>query len=195
MATVTAAAAGTNAGTNTGSAWRTEQHSAVTDKALSLTRQSEFSLERYNMLMANTLRVNQLAYETFTTAEDLAPTLARLETSEAHDLLFITQSIMTVRSNCEELKCTAVSPDWAPVALVAGMDSMDFGIPYQAQKVPCNSFALTTLHCRRCCSQLRHCFPAAGFHTILTLMRSSTVSGDVDQTPLRSLLELRSKVM
>ena len=64
MATVPATAAGTN----TGSAWRTEQHSAVTDKAL-----SEFSLERYNMLMTNTLRVNQLAYETVSTAENLAP--------------------------------------------------------------------------------------------------------------------------
>ena len=79
MATVTAAAAVTN----TGSAWRTELHSAVTDKAL-----SEFSLERYNVLMANTLRVNQMAYETVTTAETLAPTL------EAHDLLFIIQSII-----------------------------------------------------------------------------------------------------
>ena len=144
MATVTATAAGTN----TGSAWRTEQHSAVTDKAL-----SEFSLERYNMLMTNTLRVNQLAYETVSTAENLAPTLARLETSQANDLLFITQSIMTVRSNCEELKCTAVSSDWPPVTLVAGsMTDGLYGLRYTIPSPgsPCNSFALTTLHCRRC---------------------------------------------
>ena len=143
MATVTATAAGTN----TGSAWRTEQHSAVTDKAL-----SEFSLERYNMLMTNTLRVNQLAYETVSTAENLAPTLARLETSEANDLLFITQSIMTVRSNCEELKCTAVSSDWPPVTLVAGgMTDGLYGLRYTIPSPgrPCNSFALTALHCRR----------------------------------------------
>ena len=144
MATVPATAAGTN----TGSAWRTEQHSAVTDKTL-----SEFSLERYNMLMTNTLRVNQLAYETVSTAENLAPTLARLETSEANDLLFITQSIMTVRSNCEELKCTAVSTDWPPVTLVAGsMTDGLYGLRYTIPSPgsPCNSFALTTLHCRRC---------------------------------------------
>ena len=141
--------------------------------------------------MANTLRVNQLAYETVSTAENLAPTLAILETSEANDLLFIIQSGMTVRSNCEELKCTAVSPDWPPVTLVAGsMTDGLYGLRYTIPSPgsPCNSFALTTLHCRRCCnwisrSQLRHCFPAAGFRTIRTLMRSSTVSEDVDQTP------------
>ena len=107
------------------------------------------------MLMANTLRVNQMAYETVSTAENLAPTLARLETSEANDLFFITQSIMTVRSNCEELKCTAVSPDWPPVTLVAGsMTDGLYGLRYTipSPESPCNSFALTTLHCRRRCS-------------------------------------------
>ena len=100
------------------------------------------------MLMTNTLRVNQLAYETVTTAEDLAPALARLETSEAHHLLFIIQSILTVRSNCEELKCIAVSPDWPPVTLVTGRMAdglMDFGIPYRAQKVLAT--ALLSPHC------------------------------------------------
>ena len=100
------------------------------------------------MLMANTLRVNQLAYETVST-------LGRLETPEANDFLFIIQSIMTVRSNCEELKGTAVSPDWPPVTLVAGsMTDGLYGLRYAipSPESPCNGFALTTLHCRRCCN-------------------------------------------
>ena len=92
MATVTATAPGTNSG----SAWRTEQHSAVIDKAL----------EKYDQLMNNSLRIDQLAYETVSTVESLAPILSRLETTELNDLLFITQCITAVKSNCEELKST-----------------------------------------------------------------------------------------
>ena len=112
MATVTATAPGTNSG----SAWRTEQHSSVTDKGLSL-----FPLEKYDQLMNNSLRVDQLAYETVSTVESLAPTLSRLETAELNDLLFITQCITAVKSNCKELKSTAVSTEWPPTTLVPGI--------------------------------------------------------------------------
>ena len=55
MATV---GAGTT-GSNTGSAWATEQHSVATDKSL-----SEFPLQRYKLLTTNTLRVDPLSFET-----------------------------------------------------------------------------------------------------------------------------------
>ena len=144
MATVTATAPGTNSG----SAWRTEQHSAVTDKGL-----SRFTLEKYDQLMNNSLRVDQLAYETVSTVESLAPILSRLETAELNDLLFITQCITAVKSNCEELKSTALSTEWPPTTLVPGsMADGLYGLRYTipTPESPCNSFALTTLHCRRC---------------------------------------------
>ena len=144
MATVTATAPGTNSG----SAWRTEQHSAVTDKGL-----SRFTLEKYDQLMNNSLRVDQLAYETVSTVESLAPILSRLETAELNDLLFITQCITAVKSNCEELKSTALSTEWPPTTLVPGsMADGLYGLRYTipTPEFPCNSFALTTLHCRRC---------------------------------------------
>ena len=58
-------------------------------------------------------------------------------------------------SNCEDRKCTAVSPDLLPVTLVAGsmtdgLYRLFFAIP--SPENPCNSFVLTTLHCRRCCN-------------------------------------------
>ena len=139
MATVTATAPGTNSG----SAWRTEQHSTVIDKAL----------EKYDQLMNNSLRIDQLAYETVSTVESLAPTLSRLETAELNDLLFITQCITAVKSNCEELKSTAVSTEWPPTTLVPGsMADGLYGLRYTipTPDSPCNSFALATLHCRRC---------------------------------------------
>ena len=135
-------------GTNSGSAWRTEQHSAVTDKGL-----SRFTLEKYDQLMNNSLRVDQLAYETVSTVESLAPILSRLETAELNDLLFITQCITAVKSNCEELKSTAVSTEWPPTTLVPGsMADGLYGLRYTipTPESPCNSFALATLHCRRC---------------------------------------------
>ena len=144
MATVTATAPGTNSG----SAWRTEQHSAVIDKGL-----SRFPLEKYDQLMNNSLRVDQLAYETVSTVESLAPTLSGLETAELNDLLFITQCITAVKSNCEELKSTAVSTEWPPTTLVPGsMADGLYGLRYTipTPESPCNSFALATLHCRRC---------------------------------------------
>ena len=69
MATVTAATSG-----------RTEQHSAVADQGL-----SDFPLERYNRLVANTLKTPALAYETVSATEMLAPTLAEFETVEIND--------------------------------------------------------------------------------------------------------------
>ena len=88
MATVTAATAG-----------RTEQHSAVTDQGL-----IDFSLGRFNQLVANTLRVPALAYESVSATEVLAPTLAEFEAAE----------ITAVRTHCETLKSIALSQEWLP---------------------------------------------------------------------------------
>ena len=122
MATVDASATGSN----TGSAWRTEQHSAVTDQAL-----SDFPLQRYNLLMTNTLRVNQLSFEAVSSTESLSATLPELEAYEVNDLLMTTQAITAVRSNCEELKNTAVSTGWLPATLFAGsMSDGLFGLRY-----------------------------------------------------------------
>ena len=127
----------------------------------------------------------------------------KLETSEAHDLLFIIQSILTADQTAKNESALL----WAQTSLLLHrwlvawlMGSIDFFLPYQAQKAPA-----TALFSPRCTAadaviwyhwrQLRHCSPAAGFHTILTLMRNSTVSEDVDQTMLRSSLGLRSRVM
>ena len=68
MATV---GAGTT-GSNTGSAWTTEQHLVATDKSL-----SEFPLQRYTLLTTNTLR------------ESLSDTLPELEAFEVNDLLIV----------------------------------------------------------------------------------------------------------
>ena len=73
MSTVDTSATGSNAG----SARRTEQHLAVTDKAL-----SDFPLQCYTLLMANTLRVNQTELCTVTPTESLSETLPELEASE-----------------------------------------------------------------------------------------------------------------
>ena len=103
--------------------------------------------------MNSSLRVDQLAYETVSTVESLAPILSRLETAELNDLLFITQCITAVKSNCEELKSTAVSTEWPPTTLVPGsMADGLYGLRYTipTPESPCNSFALATLHCRRC---------------------------------------------
>ena len=122
MATVDATAAGSN----TGSAWRTEQHSALTDKAL-----SEFPLHRYALLMANTLRVNQLSFDAVSPTESLSTILPELEAFEVNDLLMTTQAITAVRTNCEDLKNTAVSTEWLPVTLVPGsMSDGLFGLRY-----------------------------------------------------------------
>ena len=144
MATVNASAAGSN----TGSAWRTEQHSAVTDKVL-----SDFPLQRYTLLMANALRVNQLSFETVAPMESLSETLPELEVFEAHDLLTTTQAITAVRSNCEELKNTAVSTEWLPVTRIPGsMSDGLFGLRYTipTPESPCNCFSLAASHSRRC---------------------------------------------
>ena len=111
MATVEA---GTT-GSNTGSAWATEQHSVATDKSL-----SEFPLQRYKLLTTNTLRVDPLSFETVALRESLSDTLPELEAFEVNDLLMVTQALTAVRTNCEDLKSTAVSTDWLPVTLVPG---------------------------------------------------------------------------
>ena len=93
-------------GSNTGSAWATEQHSVATDKAL-----SEFPLQRYTLLTTNTLRVNPLSFETVALRESLSDTLPELEAFEVNDLLMVTQALTAVRTNCEDLKNTAVSTE------------------------------------------------------------------------------------
>ena len=64
--------------------------------------------------MANTLRVNQLSFETVAPTESLSGTLPELEAFEVNDLLMTTQAITAVRPNCEELKSTAVCTEWLP---------------------------------------------------------------------------------
>ena len=63
---------GSWSGSNTGSAWTTEQHLVATDKSL-----SEFPLQRYTLLTTNTLR------------ESLSDTLPELEAFEVNDLLIV----------------------------------------------------------------------------------------------------------
>ena len=144
MATVEAG----TAGSNTGSAWRNEQHSVATDKSL-----SEFPLQRYTLLMAKTLRVNQLTFDTVAPRESLCNTLPELEAFEVNDLLMITQSRTAVRNNCEDLKNTAVNTEWLPVTLVPGsISDGPFGLRYTipTPESPCNCFSLAALHSRRC---------------------------------------------
>ena len=144
MATV---GAGTT-GSNTGSAWATEQHSVATDKSL-----SEFPLQRYTLLTTNTLRVNPLSFETVAQKKSLSDALPEIEAFEVNDLLMVTQALTAVRTNCEDLKSTAVSADWLPVTLVPGsMSDGLFGLRYTipTPESPCNCFSLAALHARRC---------------------------------------------
>ena len=137
MATVTAATAG-----------RTEQHSAVTDRGL-----TDFPLGRFNQLVANTLRVPALAYESVSATELLAPTLAEFEVAEINDLLLVTQAVTAVRTHCETLKSTALSQEWLPSTAVPGsMTDGLYGIRYAipSPDSPCNCFSLAALHSRRC---------------------------------------------
>ena len=144
MATV---GAGTT-GSNTGSAWATEQRSVATDKSL-----SEFPLQRYTLLTTNTLRVDPLSFETVALRESLSDTLPELEAFEVNDLLMVTQALTAVRTNCEDLKSTAVSTEWLPVTLVPGsMSDGLFGLRHTipTPESPCNCFSLAALHARRC---------------------------------------------
>ena len=137
MATVTAATAG-----------RTEQHSAVTDRGL-----TDFLLGRFNQLVANTLRVPALGYESVSATEMLAPTLPEFEAAEINDLLLVTQAVTAVRTHCETLKSTALSQDWLPSTAVPGsMTDGLYGIRYAipSPDSPCNCFSLAALHSRRC---------------------------------------------
>ena len=137
MATVTAATAG-----------RTEQHSAVTDRGL-----TDFPLERFNQLVANTLRVPSLGYESVSATEMLAPTLPEFEAAEINDLLLVTQAVTAVRTHCETLKSTALSQEWLPSTAVPGsMTDGLYGIRYAipSPDSPCNCFSLAALHSRRC---------------------------------------------
>ena len=137
MATVTATTAG-----------RTEQYSAITDRGL-----TDFPLGRFNQLVANTLRVPALAYESVSATELLAPTLAEFETAEINDLLLVTQAVTAVRTHCETLKNTALSQEWLPSTAVPGSvtDGL-YGIRYAipSPDSPCNCFSLAALHSRRC---------------------------------------------
>ena len=144
MATVEAGTIGSNAG----SAWRTEQHSVATDKSL-----SEFPLQRYTLLTANTLRVNQLSFDTVAPRESLCDTLPELEAFEVNDLLMTTQAITAVRNSCEDLKNTAVRTEWLLVTLVPGsMSDGLFGLRYTipTPESLCNCVSLAALHSRRC---------------------------------------------
>ena len=137
MATVTASTAG-----------RTEQHSAVTDRGL-----TDFPLGRFNQLVANTLRVPALGYESVLATEMLAPTLPEFEAAEINDLLLVTQAVTAVRTHCETLKSTALSQDWLPSTAVPGsMTDGLYGIRYAipSPDSPCNCFSLAALHSRRC---------------------------------------------
>ena len=138
MATV---GAGTT-GSNTGSAWATEQHPVATDKSL-----SEFPLQRYTLLTTNTL----LSFETVALRESLSDTLPELEAFEVNDLLMVTQALTAVRTNCEDLKSPAVSTEWLPVTLVPGsMSDGLFGLrcTIPTPESPCNCFSLAALHAR-----------------------------------------------
>ena len=118
----------------------------MTDKAL-----SDFPLQHYTLLMANTLRVNQLSFEPVSPTESLSATLPELEAHEVNDLLMITQAITAVSSNCEELKNTAVSTEWLPATLIAGsMSDGLFGLrcTIPTPESPCNCFSLGALHSR-----------------------------------------------
>ena len=66
--------------------------------------------------MANTLRVNQLSFDTVAPSESLRDTLPELEACEVNNLLMITQSLTAVRNSCEDLKDTAVNTDPATVS-------------------------------------------------------------------------------
>ena len=134
MATVTAATAA-----------RTEQHSAVTDRGL-----TDFPLARFNQLVANTLRVPALAYESVSATELLAPTLAEFEVAEINDLLLVTQAVTAVRTHCETLKSTALSQEWlpSPGSMTDGLYGIRYAIP--SPDSPCNCFSLAALHSRRC---------------------------------------------
>ena len=133
MATVTAATAG-----------RTEQHSAVTDRGL-----TDFPLGRFNQLVANTLRVPALAYESVSATELLAPTLAEFEAAEINDLLLVTQAVTAVRTHCETLKNTALSQEWLPSTAVPGsMTDGLYGIRYA---IPIAQTVLATVfHWQHC---------------------------------------------
>ena len=135
------------AGSTTGSAWRNEQHSAVGDPAL-----TDFPLQRYNALIANTLQVNHLENETVARTELLNATLGEMDVTEISDLLMIAQAITTVRANCEEQKNTVVSTEWMPTTLIPGsMSDGLFGLRYTipTPQSPCNCFSLSALHARR----------------------------------------------
>ena len=103
MATATAATAG-----------RTEQHSAVTDRGL-----TDFPLGRFNQLVANTLRVPALAYESVSATEMLAPTLAEFEAAEINDLLLVTQAVTTGQT--AQSMCFATSLSTAKKILDTGL--------------------------------------------------------------------------
>ena len=107
MATVTAATAG-----------RTEQHSAVTDRGL-----TDFPLGRFNQLVANTLRVPALGYESVSATEMLAPTLPEFEAAEINDTVghsschCCEDSLWDTEKHCTEprlasFNCRAWKYDW-----------------------------------------------------------------------------------
>ena len=138
MATVAAS----TAGSTTGSAWMTEQHSAVRDQAL-----TGFPLQRYTARITNTLQASNV--ETLAPSVLTSSTLREMDVTEINDLLMITESITTVRANCEEQKNTAVSPEWLPTTLIPGsMTDGLFGLRYTPHSSKCNQLLLT--ECTTC---------------------------------------------
>lgn len=118
--------AGTS-GSNTGYAWRAEQHSVSTDKSL-----SDFPLQRYTLLMANTLRVNELSFDTVFPRQSLCDTLPELEAFEVNDLLMTTpmQAItLPFGTTVRTLKNTAVSTEWLCLSPGSMSDGL-FGLRY-----------------------------------------------------------------
>ena len=79
--------------------------------------------------------------------ETLVPTGSTLRA-----MLIITESITTVRANCEEQKNTAVSTEWLPTTLIPGsMTGGLFGLRYTipTPQSPINCLSLSALHARR----------------------------------------------
>ena len=187
MATVTAATAG-----------RTEQHSAVTDRGL-----TDFPLGRFNQLVANTLRVPALGYESVSATEMLAPTLPEFEAAQINDLYCWSLKLslpweLTVR-HWRALHWAKNGFRRLPYLAAWLMDCMGFVMQSLVQTVPA-----TVFHWQHCIPadvrtgrhwrMRRHCFPTARC-TPPTHWRSSTAMANVDLRLWRSWLDWLSKVM
>ena len=89
-----------------------------------------------------------MSFDTVAPRGSPSETLPELEAFEVNDLL-----IAAVRSNCEDLKNTAVRTEWLPVTLVPGsMSDGLFGLrnTIPTPESPCNCCSLAALHSRSC---------------------------------------------